>query len=148
MKAVLTRIKGGEGNHSEPQTLGIFTAYKGLMKVFECLTLERPWADNKRGVSCIPDGEYQVRKWHNDEAEEAGKRITYNHFQVLDVPDRTGILIHVGNYVDQIEGCILPGTHFADMNKDGLLDIGNSTKTLADMFNKLPDTFTLKVVTI
>ena len=29
-----------------------------------------------------------------------------------------------------------------------LIDIGNSTKTLADMFNKLPDTFTLKVVTI
>jgi hypothetical protein len=148
MKVIITRNKGGLKEQKEPQTLGVLTAYDGLRKVFECQTLEKPWLLNKNGVSCIPDGVYQVKKWYSEDAKEAGKNVTYNHFQIMDVKNRSGILIHLGNYVDQIHGCVLVGDHYQDMNKDGLLDIGNSKTTLEKMFNVMPDEFELTIISI
>lgn len=66
-------------------------------------TLERPWLDNKKYVSCIPPGLY-VFKFHSGPTK---KRVWQ-----ADVPNRTGILIHSGNIVDETVGCILIGTGF------------------------------------
>ena len=65
-------------------------------------TLERPWLDNKTGVSCIPaPGAYhaQIRR-----SPHLG--ITY---WLADVPDRKFILIHSGNIVAHVQGCIMLG---------------------------------------
>jgi len=68
------------------------------------VTLERPWLDNKKSVSCIPAGTY------------IAKRIVSpshgNVFEVTGVKDRQHILFHIGNTIKDSEGCILVGSSF------------------------------------
>lgn len=64
-------------------------------------TLERPWLNNKKNVSCIPEGRYPI--------------YVFKHYRwgdiigLKNVPGRTEILFHPGNYVKDTKGCILPG---------------------------------------
>lgn len=69
------------------------------------LTLEREWKNNERNLSCIPVGEYVCRR------VKLPPRFP-NTFQVMDVPDRDGILIHRGNLMEHSRGCILVGEQF------------------------------------
>jgi hypothetical protein len=69
--------------------------------VFICDTLELPWRNNERSVSCIPKGKYQVV--HRQSAKYK------NHLHIIDVPGRSLILIHPGNSAKDTNGCILPG---------------------------------------
>ena len=70
-----------------------------------CDTLENPWLDNQRNVSCIPAGEYPVRLRL---ARESATR-EYLHLLVQDVPNRDYILFHRGNFPKDTRGCILVG---------------------------------------
>lgn len=107
--------------------------------VFECVTLELPWLDNKRSISCIPEDEYMVWKM----LPTIKRR--YEYFWVKNVPGRTGILFHPGNYTRQIKGCILPGEDLIDLNKDGVIDVTNTTKTLKILTALLPEKFRLTI---
>ena len=66
-------------------------------------TLEPPWKDNKQRESCIPAGEYDafIRTDSN--------RWDYDVIQLRNVPNRTAIQIHIGNFPKDTVGCILPG---------------------------------------
>lgn len=64
-------------------------------------TLELPWKDNHRNISCIPAGVYEVKPYSSAKFK--------NVWELQDVPGRSKILIHAGNTVDDIEGCILAG---------------------------------------
>ena len=76
---------------------------------FHCRTLELPWRENRRQISCIPPAEYKV------EIRLSNKygRI----YWVREVPNRTYILIHSGNYAGDkskgfkthVMGCIILG---------------------------------------
>ena len=79
-------------------------------------TLELAWRDNEKRVSCIPDGEYKCRVRL---ARESGSR-DYVHLLVQDVPDRSYILFHRGNYPSDSRGCILIGTHRAQSSNEVL----------------------------
>jgi len=70
-----------------------------------CDTLELPWKDNQRRISCIPEGEYKVRLRL---ARESATR-DYLHLLVQDVPNRDYILFHRGNSAKDTSGCILVG---------------------------------------
>jgi hypothetical protein len=70
-----------------------------------CDTLELPYRDNQRSVSCIPAGEYQVRMRY---PRESATR-EYLHLLIKDVPNRDYILIHRGNKPSHSKGCILVG---------------------------------------
>ena len=70
-----------------------------------CDTLENPWLDNQRNISCIPEGEYPVRLRL---ARESATR-EYLHLLVQDVPNRDYILFHRGNFPKDTSGCILLG---------------------------------------
>jgi len=72
-------------------------------------TLELPWKDNQKSVSCIPEGRYKCRIRL---ARESATR-DYVHLLVQDVPDRSYILFHYGNFPSDTKGCILTGTHRA-----------------------------------
>ena len=69
---------------------------------FQCFTLERPWLNNQRGVSCIPEGTYNG-------AIQRSPRFKRDLPELLDVPDRDQILIHMGNSPRDTQGCILVG---------------------------------------
>jgi len=70
-----------------------------------CDTLELPWKDNQRNISCIPEGVYKVRLRL---ARESATR-DYLHLLVQDVPNRDWILFHRGNSAKDTSGCILVG---------------------------------------
>ena len=70
-----------------------------------CDTLENPWVDNQRNISCIPEGVYKVRLRL---PRESGTR-EYIHLLVKDVPNRDWILLHRGNTAKDTSGCILVG---------------------------------------
>lgn len=69
-------------------------------------TLEEPWKDNEQGHSCVPLDSYIVKPhgWEPDTTLHQKQC-----YELQNVPGRTGILIHSGNTVDDIEGCILVG---------------------------------------
>lgn len=72
---------------------------------YQCETLELPWLDNKKSISCIPSGEYPV----NIRTADESRSYKYNHLIVKNVPNRSYILFHIGNRVSDSRGCILTG---------------------------------------
>ena len=68
-------------------------------------TLENPYINNERNISCIPEGEYKVRLRL---ARESASR-DYLHLLVQDVPNRKWVLVHRGNSASDSSGCILVG---------------------------------------
>lgn len=125
-------------SYQSAETVGVLIAKTDRI-VFICRTLELPWKNNQRSVSCIPEGEYDVIK------EQDSPKHHYPHFRILNVPGREGILIHIVNYVKDLEGCVGVGNSHIDMNGDGLLDVANSTQTLKEMVSALPDKFKITI---
>jgi hypothetical protein len=134
MEVQLFRLKRGDQG-----TMGILMA-----PGFSCYTLELPWRDNQRNISCIPEGEYDVRI-----------RISPKYGQVYHVkkvPNRSYILIHSGNwagdtskgYRTHVNGCILLGKSRGTLA--GQLAVLNSRITVKK-FMKIMDNrpFTLKI---
>jgi hypothetical protein len=121
-------------NDDERQTLGELHVI-GLD--FKCKTLELPYRDNQREISCIPCGTYIVNKrW----SPKYGF-----HFEVKDVPNRDYILIHSANFARQLRGCIAVGEAHVDIDQDGSKDVSNSKKTLQKLIEILPNEFKLKI---
>lgn len=97
-----------------------------------CVTLEKPYVNNQNNISCSPAGTYQVKK-HNGAHFQ-------NVWELVDVKNRQGILIHNGNTLADTEGCILVGRGFA---YDGT--IFSSVDALNYLRGVLPDDFTLMI---
>lgn len=77
------------------------------------VTLERPWRQNQRSVSCIPQGQYICLRCSNSPDYNYQDSPKFgNTFQVFNVPDRSKILFHKGNLNDDTHGCILVGENF------------------------------------
>jgi hypothetical protein len=70
-----------------------------------CDTLELPYLDNQRNISCIPAGQYKVRMRYPRESATRD----YLHLLVKDVKDRDYILFHIGNTAKDTRGCVLVG---------------------------------------
>ncbi len=96
-------------------------------------TVERPWKDNALGVSCIPAGDYVVRK-HVSPSKGAC-------FEIQDVPERTHILIHVANWSRELQGCIAPGQGI-NLRSDM---VTSSRAALDEMLLKIEDEWTLEI---
>nr|WP_315149871.1 DUF5675 family protein [uncultured Flavobacterium sp.] len=68
-----------------------------------CYTIELPWKWNNKGVSCIPEGKYFIRKRYS-------RKFGW-HLEVMDVKNRSLILFHPANYaLGELKGCIAPVT--------------------------------------
>ena len=80
--------------YSKNKTLGfIDNPFGGTIN-----TLEPPWLDNQKNISCIPEGDYIVRR------DRHGR---FKWFTVQDVPNRTYIEFHEGEKPEHSKGCIL-----------------------------------------
>ena len=96
-------------------------------------TLELPWRDNKPNVSCIPQGYYDVVRHTSPSKGDC--------YEVLDVPAREHILIHVGNFPTDTQGCILIGVD----RKNGAIQ---QSKLALQMLKLIaPDGFRLRIIT-
>ena len=135
MKAILIRL-----HDDATQTLGKLMLFDGMGCVLELWTLEPPWRGNARNVSCIPEGRYDVRPRQSPKYGD--------HFEVKDVADRKYILIHIGNYVKDTEGCILVGLNLADINGDGAPDVTTSRVALERLRKYAPQGFSLTVAAL
>ena len=126
IKGYLIRIKEGERN-----TLGNLIVYDDLEKVFDCKSLELPWKENASNVSSIPKYTY----WLSHRYSEKHK----HHLLIENVQDRTCVLVHVVNFVKDLRGCVGVGKTFADLDKDGILDITSSRETLNELIKIVPE---------
>ena len=94
----------------------------GILSIddYYCYTYELPWVGNQPNISCIPEGMYSAKKI-------ISPKRGYLVIQLINVPGRTFIQIHIGNSAKDIKGCILPGTVGEDCR------VGNSTEAFNDI---------------
>lgn len=107
-------------------------------------TIELPWRDNRRQVSCIPAGEYPCSIVHSQKYGQV--------YHVQNVPGRSGILIHSGNlagdtaqgFISHSKGCILPGLRVGTLDRQ--LAVLSSRTALREFMDALGgEPFTLIV---
>jgi hypothetical protein len=68
---------------------------------FICYTIELPWRNNERGISCIPEGKYFIEKRYSPKFQW--------HLHVRGVPNRSLILFHPANdALRELNGCLAP----------------------------------------
>lgn len=107
-------------------------------------TLELPDHGNKPRVSCIPKGSYNCKIVNSPK---------FGHvYGVQNVPNRSAILIHTGNYggdinkgfKSDIQGCILLGKQRGNLN--GQQAVLSSKKALAEFMQEMDgQPFTLEI---
>ena len=91
----------------DDRTMGVLT-YEGQ----QWWTVEKPWENNQPFQSCIPEGSYKMGR---HDSPKFGK----DTWHVLEVPDRSYILIHAGNTSADVVGCIALGKSLR-INADGV----------------------------
>lgn len=116
------------------ETLGIWVNSYGIEL---CRTLENAWLQNQPNISCIPEGEYNVKKFN-------GKK--YKDVWILEnVPNRSYILIHAGNLPEHTQGCILVGKRWGFLHGENVA-ILSSSSALENLKEILPDNFKLRII--
>lgn len=75
-------------------------------------TVERPWLGNKKYESCIPDGNYFLESRHSPVVSRSSGGEFQEGWEVTDVPGRTFIMLHPGNWPGDLAGCIAPGKRY------------------------------------
>ena len=124
MKIILRRVTFSK----EGPTYGVLLS----QNIPLCVTLERPWSDNAKTVSCIPSGTYTCVKHNGEKFKDV--------WRLESVPGRDAILIHAANYAHELQGCIAVGRAFFQGG------ITSSKDTLNELRQTLPDTFTIEVI--
>lgn len=118
--------------HNEQRTIGKLL----IDGVEECWTLE----DTKRlekinGITRIPAGSYKtrVRTWGRIH-EKYTNRFNFHEgtIELMNVPNFTDILIHIGNNPEDTEGCILVGKWLTIQ-----MDLAYSTMAYTSLYKKI-----------
>ena len=97
----------------------------------EWFTVEKPWDNNKRNISCIPEGNYTANRYLSPTPSRG------EVWQLNNVPNRTFIQIHRGNTEKDVVGCIAVGKHLgAIRNQWAIL---NSRKAFEEIMEATKD---------
>lgn len=113
-----------ERSYYDDFTSGILTSDNKILKNL-IYTLELPYINNQNNISCIPTGQYIIKKHSSPKFKSC--------FLITNVKDRTDILIHAGNTTKDTHGCILVGLKKQDNT------IFDSRKALNLMLKCLPN---------
>ena len=77
---------------------------------FFCFLIELPWLENRRNISCIPEGTYEIKARFSPKFKD--------HLILQQVQNRSLILIHPANdALKELEGCIAPVTNLTGIGK-------------------------------
>lgn len=100
---------------SEQGTFGVLKIDK---EVF-CVTLEQDDEENRENESSIPAQQYICRRIDSPKYGDT--------FEICNVPGRSNVLFHPGNFIENTKGCVLLGTAFGTINnKRGVLSSGKA----------------------
>jgi len=101
------------------------------------VSLELPWLENRRDISCIPVGTYICKRYQSNTHGDT--------FRIMDVPDRGCILFHIGNRVRETKGCTLVGEKYGKLyGEDAILASGDGFREMMSYLEDV-DEFTLTV---
>lgn len=104
------------------------------------ITRELPWYDNRKNLSCIPTGIYTCKRTNSPKFGET--------FEILNVPNRTNILFHQGNFIHDTQGCILVAEKFEYINNAPIISESKiGFKEFMDL-QQDTDTFNLTIVIV
>jgi hypothetical protein len=96
-----------------------------------CKTIELPWKENQRMISCIPEGKYLLQKRYS-------KKFKW-HIEVMNIPNRSTILFHpANNALKELNGCIAPVTKISGAGL-GLLSRKAFTKLRTIVYKALDE---------
>ena len=104
---------------------------------FECDTLELPWHNNERGISCILPDTYAASLWFSPHMNRTVVRLEDKH-------GRADCLIHAGNFAGddftQVHGCTEVGHGYGQIERpDGKMQFGilSSRQALEVLINQI-----------
>jgi len=87
-----------------------------------CFTIELPWENNQRNISCIPEGRYLLSRRFTEKRGD--------HIIVTNVRGRDSILFHPANdALKELRGCIAP---VSVLTGEGL---GGSSRKACEVLN-------------
>ena len=132
------------------------TETQGRLRIdtWSCYTIECPWIRwNYPGgqpfQSCIPDGEYELITFSRPNSGEKvfalvnpdlGVYLQHDDLPVDDQGHRQGrylCLLHSGNYVDDVVGCVAPGkARTIDGSKNQLM-VTSSRTTMTEILSRV-----------
>ena len=89
-----------------------------------CKTIELPWRNNQKRISCIPEGKYKIRKRFSAKFKW--------HLALTNVKNRSLILFHpANNALKELNGCIAPVTQITGEGR------GNESRKAFEKLKKL-----------
>jgi hypothetical protein len=81
-----------------------------LNQAFFGFTIELPWKNNLKNISCIPEGTYQLKPRFSEQFKQ--------HLILQNVDQRNLILIHSANHATrELKGCIAPVSYLTGIGK-------------------------------
>lgn len=78
-------------------------------------TIEKPWEDNQPFISCVPHGTYELVPFTRSNGDHVYALYNPDLDVYVDADERPNdngrysILIHIGNWSQELMGCISPG---------------------------------------
>ena len=112
------------------QTTGHMFLSDGERTYAHFMSLELPWKNNEVRVSCIPVGTYICRVRYSEK---------YGRHLEVEVPGRTLILLHYGNFFKDTKGCILVGKGFSKIDGDDRFDVTQSKVSMNKLMSFIQD---------
>lgn len=112
------------------------------------VTLENEWKQNEKNISCIPNGCYSLHKTEN--RRTFGGMLIPLTYEVEEVPGRSGILFHIGNYESDTSGCILLGRYWLTVrdHKPMICQSKDAFNHFVSLIKKNPNSGQLTVASI
>lgn len=95
-----------------------------------CVTLEPPDECNRRNISNIPDSQYMCKRIESPQFGET--------FEIINVPGRSHVLFHAGNFVGDTRGCVILAQHFGKLyGKRAVLNSGKTFEKFVEGFKDI-----------
>ena len=131
-------------NRTQSNQEGIFGNFTDENGNQICVTLEHAYDDGNGGwVAKIPDGTYTCQRGQH---QLASMSHPFETFEVTNVPGHSNILIHMGNFDKDSEGCILVGHAIAGSGSSEMITSSVATFNAFMQLQAGLDTFTLTVL--
>ncbi|MEX0274304.1 MAG: DUF5675 family protein [Flavobacteriaceae bacterium] len=109
--------------------------------VYDGQILELGWLNNRRNISCIPEGIYELRL-------ERSPKFKRKLWEAYGVPNRSETKFHNGVTYKHSNGCFIPGKTRFDLNADNLDDMINSRDALEEFHDAMGEDTRARLVII